>query len=90
MSKKKTVELEEIGIIIRIPKNCKKFKIKAIVDIDGEETKVEQKFKFEDIMIARQDFLDNVEFGDDFDAKFQVTEEGLKWLEEHLKNGEQE
>ena len=90
MSKNKNVELEEMGLIIRIPKNCKKFKIKATVDIDGVETKVERKFKFEDIMTARQDFLDNVELGDDFDAKFQVTEEGLKWLEEQLKNKGQE
>lgn len=92
MSKKNVelVELDEMGIIIRIPKNCKKFKIKATVDIEGVDTKVTRKFSFEDIMTARQDFLDNVEFGDDFDAKFQVTEEGLRWLEEQLKNKEQE
>lgn len=82
---KKNVELEEMGIIIRIPKNCKKFKIKATVDIEGVDTKVARKFSFEDIIAARQDFLDNVEFGDNYDAKFQVTEKGLKWLEEQLK-----
>ena len=35
---------------------------------------------------ARQAFLDNVEDGDDYDARFVITDKGMDYLEQ-LKEG---
>lgn len=77
------VELEEMHIIIKVPKDALKVTVKVQVPgYDGEVMKVKKKLLKTDLDKARKDFLDNVEGGDDYDAKFVITEKGAKFLEE--------
>lgn len=82
---KKELELEEINVILKIPKNTTKLKITATILHEGHEQKVKKKLNQEDIIEARHDFLDNVEDGDHYDDLFVITEDGKKYLES-LKN----
>lgn len=80
--KKKFVDLEEMNVILRIPKDAVGLTIRVqLIGEDGELKKVERKLSVADIHTARTDFLDNVEFGDDYDAKFELTDEGREYLE---------
>ena len=77
------VELEEMNIIIKVPKDALKVTIKVQVPgFDGEIIKAKKKLTKTDIDAARKDFLDNVEDGDDFNAKFVVTEKGTEYLKQ--------
>ena len=83
MGKKKTkeVELQEVNIILRIPENAASLEVCAgLVDENGKFINVKKKLTVQDIFKARQDFLDNVDGGDDYDAKFVLTDEGLEYL----------
>ena len=80
--KKKGIDLDEMNVILRIPKDAVGLTIRAqLIGEDGELMKVERKLSVTDIHTARTDFLDNVELGDDYDARFVITEEGRKYLE---------
>lgn len=75
-------ELEEMCIILRIPKGTTKLKVTATIqDEKGNEIKAKRVFSIDDILQMRQDFLDNVEFGDGFDEQLFITEDGLEYLE---------
>ena len=81
MEGKKEVELQEMNIILRIPENTAALEITAkIIGEDGELLKVAKKLSVQDIFKARQDFLDNVEDGDDYDARYVLTDEGKEYL----------
>ena len=84
----KTVEVEEISIIIRIPKEAAALTVTATVLEDGEPVKMLRRFSVQDIFEARQAFLDNVEDGDDYDGYFVITDEGKKYLEEVKEGGD--
>lgn len=86
------VELEEMNIIIKVPKDALKVTVKVQVPgYDGEVMKVKKKLLKTDLDKARKDFLDNVEGGDDYDAKFVITDKGAKFLEEiHERQGHEE
>lgn len=86
---KKELELEEINVILKIPKNTTKLKITTTILHEGEEQKVKKKLNQEDIIEARRDFLDNVEDGDHYDDLFVITDEGKRYLES-LKNNNME
>lgn len=87
--KDKIVELQEVNIILRIPENAASLEVSAsLVDVNGKLVKVKKKLSVQDIFKARQDFLDNVEDGDDYDARYVLTEEGKAYLEELLRNGQ--
>ena len=89
MGKKKAVELQEVNIILRIPENAASLEVCAsLVDDDGKLMKVKKKLSVQDIFKARQDFLENVEDGDDYDARYVLTEEGKAYLEELMRNGQ--
>ena len=80
---KKTVEVEEMNIILRIPKSAASITVTAMIIEDNDETmKVSRRLTTEDIRTARQDFLDNVEDGDDYDARFVITDEGMEYLKQ--------
>ncbi len=80
------VELEEYNLIIKIPRESIKLEIKAVfLDDNDELTTVCKTLKLCDIQEARKDFLENVEDGDDYDARYVITDEGRKFLES-LKN----
>ena len=86
MSKKsttgKTIELEEMNIFLRIPKEAVALEVTAsLLDPDGKLMKVKTSLSVSDIRDRRQDFLDNVDLGDDYDAHFVLTEEGKAYLE---------
>lgn len=84
--KQKEVELNETNIILKIPENAASLTVIAnMVDADGKLMKVQKTLSVQDIFKARQDFLDNVEGGDDYDAKFVLTEEGKAYLEQLLE-----
>lgn len=80
-SKEKSIELDEMCLIVRVPKGALKLKVTATIqDEKGNEVKAKKLFGIDDILKMRQDFLDNVASGDDFDAPFEVTEEGFNYL----------
>ena len=92
-AKPEYVEMEEINIITRIPSKAARITITAefIDEESGELRKCHKRLCADEIRKARQDFLDNVEDGDDYDVRYVVTEKGLKFLEEidaQRRNGE--
>lgn len=83
----KEIELEEMNIFLRIPKSAASVTVNAvIIDENDKAVKVSRKLSSEDIRKARQDFLDYVDEGDDYDAKYVLTEEGRAYLEELKKS----
>lgn len=78
----KEIELEEMNIILRIPVEAASLTVKAVIIQDDKPVKVKKKLNLKEIHDARQDFLDNVELGDDYNGKFVITEEGRRYLEE--------
>ena len=83
----KTIELEEMNIFLKIPKDAVALEVTASLIADGKVQKVSKKLSVSDIRDKRQDFLDNVEDGDDYDARYVLTEEGMAYLES-LRKGE--
>ena len=87
--KQKEVDLQEVNIILRIPENAASLEVVvSLVDEDGKLMNVKKKLSVQDIFKARQDFLENVEDGDDYDARYVLTEEGKAYLEELMRNGQ--
>lgn len=75
----KEASVETMPIIIRIPVNSAHLEIKAkIMDEDGQTTEGICSFTPNQIAAARRDFLDNVDWGDEYDAVYSLTEEGKK------------
>jgi hypothetical protein len=77
------IELEQQNVIIKIPVDAVKLTITAKIlgDNDTLQT-VSADLGLKDIQEARSAFLDNVEFGDDYDAVYVLTEKGRAYLEE--------
>lgn len=91
MSKKKQkeIELQEINILLKIPKDAVSLEIRAgIVRGDEKLTVVKRNLSVQDIFLARQAFLENVEDGDDYDARYVLTDQGREYLERLAENGE--
>lgn len=78
------VELEEYNIIIKIPKVAADLTVTVNYIEDGKVVTAIKHLSVADIHEARQAFLDNVELGDDYDARYVLTEEG-KQLAEKLR-----
>ena len=86
--KKKNIELEEMNIFLRIPKEAVALEVTAsLQDADGKVMKVGTKLSASDIHDRRRDFLDNVEEGDEYDALYVLTDEGREYLEQIRKGG---
>lgn len=78
--KKQAVELEEMNVILRIPKDTMQVEIKCLVaGIDVDVQTVKKKLDVSDIIKARSDFIDNVG-DDDYDQQWVLTEKALKEL----------
>lgn len=78
----KTMEVEEMNIILRIPKDAASLTVTAVlIGKDDKVVKVGRRLSADDIRSARQAFLDNVEDGDDYDARYVLTDEGREYLE---------
>ena len=83
------VQLEDMGVILRIPKEAIRLELTVtLLDEDGALRNVVAEFSASDIREARQAFLDNVEMGDDYDAMWRLTEKGRRELE-FLKENEE-
>lgn len=77
------IQIEDMGVILRIPKEAVRIEMTVLIlDEDGNLQEVCAEFSANDIREARQAFLDNVEFGDDYDAIWQLTEKGRRQLAE--------
>ena len=83
------VQLEDMGVILRIPKEAIRLELTVtLLDEDGALRNVVAEFSASDIREARKAFLDNVEMGDDYDAVWRLTEKGRRELE-FLKENEE-
>lgn len=88
--KGEVVELDEINIILNIPSNAARLDVTAyLLDDDGKTVKVQSVLNTEEIRKCRSDFLENVDGGDDYNARFVITEAGKKWLED-IERGDQD
>lgn len=78
-----TIELEEMGIIIRVPKESVSVTVTAHVMSDtGDIIKVQKQLSPSELRQARADFLDEVVLGDDYDAEFVLNDKGLDYAEQ--------
>ena len=78
-----TIELKEMGIIIRVPEESVSVTVTAHVMSDtGDIIKVQKQLSPSELRQARADFLDEVALGDDYDAEFVLTDEGLAYAEQ--------
>lgn len=89
MSDRNTIEMDQgeliteelINIIVKVPQNtitCK-FAATMIMD-DGKLQEAYMKMNAAEFRQARQDFLDNVEGGDEYDRVYVLTEKAKREL----------
>ena len=72
---------ELINIIVKVPENTVACKFTAtMITDDGKLQDAEMTMNATDFRQARQDFLDNVEGGDDYDAVYTLTEKAKREL----------
>ena len=82
MDTKKEVELREMNIFLKVPESAVALELSAkIIDGNGNLVRVGKSLTVEDLFRARKDFLDNVADGDDYDAKYVLTDTGRECLE---------
>lgn len=78
----KATDIELYNIIMQIPRNACELTITAKI-IEGDKVvEVQGVYNVSEIFQARQDFLDNVDFGDDYNATYALTDKGMAYLEE--------
>lgn len=74
------IELEEMNIIIKVPTEAVSLTVSAkVMSDDGEIYEVQSSYSPSQLRDARHCFLDEVELGDDFDARFVFAEKGLEY-----------
>ena len=82
MDTKKEVELKEMNIFLKVPESAVALEVSAkIIDGNGNLVRVGKSLTVQDLFRARKDFLDNVPDGDDYDAKYVLTDTGRECLE---------
>lgn len=82
MDEEQSYELEEMNVILKIPKEAIGVDLNVKFVRDDQIVTAMRTLGIGEIFEARRDFLDNVEDGDDYDARYCITEKGLKYLEE--------
>lgn len=83
MKEKETVELQEVNAILKIPANAATLELTAVVlGDDGKPIKVGRTLSVQDVFAARKAFLDAVPYGDEYDARWVVTEAGAAFAKE--------
>ncbi len=69
-----TVDLEEHNIILAVPIDAIALDIVVkILDDNGIVRRFQKTLKISDIMNARSDFVENVEFSDNYDSEYRET-----------------
>lgn len=82
MDEEQSYELDEMNVILKVPKEAVEIEMTVKFVRDDQIVRASRTLDMGDIFEARRDFLDNVEDGDDYDARYCITEKGLKYLEE--------
>ena len=81
------IELEQINIILQIPKNTAKLKIEAvIVDDDNQAHIVTRTLSTQEVFDARKDFTDWVD-EEEYGAVYTLTDSGREYLDS-MENGD--
>ena len=75
------LDVELIHIILQVPKDTVSISVDAKLLINGKLETAFMDMTPEEFRQARQDFLDNVEAGDEYDGIYTITEEGEAFLE---------
>lgn len=70
------LDCELINIIVKVPKETVACRFMAKLLQDGKLVEAHMDMTPEEFRQARQDFLDNVEGGDDYDKMWVLTEKG--------------
>lgn len=77
------IELEEINIILKIPKESVKLQVIAFIPDENDDTKlakVQANISPSELREMRKDFLDNL-IDDDYDARYVLAEKS-GWADE--------
>jgi len=74
------LDCELINIIVKVPKDTVACRFIAKMLQDGKLIEAHMEMTPEEFRQARQDFLDNVEEGDDFDKVYVLTEKAKREL----------
>lgn len=82
------LDCELINIIVKVPKDTVACRFIAKMLQDGKLIEAHMDMSPEEFRQARQDFLDNVEGGDDFDKVWVLTEEGKAAADKLMGNYE--
>lgn len=84
-----TIELEQMGIIVKVPTEAISLEIRAkIFGDDGEIVTVAQDFSPSQLREAREQFNLNVVLGDDYDATFILTDKAKEMLDAEERYGQ--
>lgn len=74
------LDCELINIIVKVPKETVACRFTAKMLQDGKLIEAHMEMTPEEFRQARQDFLDNVEGGDEYDSVYVLTDEAKKKL----------
>ena len=77
----KELDCELINIIVKVPKETVTCGFTAKLLQDGKLVEAHMEMTPEEFRQARQDFLDNVYGGDEYDARYVLTEEGKAYAD---------
>ena len=81
MELQQELDCELINIIVKVPAETVTCGFTAKLLQDGKLIEAHMEMTPEEFRQARQDFLDNVEGGDDFDKVYRLTEEGKAYVD---------
>ena len=74
------LDCELINIIVKVPKETVACRFMAKLLLNGELKEAHMEMTPEEFRQARQDFLDNVEGGDDYDKVWVLTDKAKREL----------
>lgn len=80
MELQQELDCELINIIVKVPENTVACRFTAKMLQDGKLIEAHMDMTPEEFRQARQDFLDNVEAGDEYDGVWALTDEAKKML----------
>ena len=80
MTENEELDTELIHIILQVPKDTVSISVDAKLFRDGKLVDAHMDMTPEEFRKARQDFLDEVEAGDEYDGVWVLTDEAKKML----------
>ena len=89
-NKKEVPSSDLYNIIMKVPRETIRLELTAhVYSPEGVVEKYNTTLNMDEIRDARTDFLDNVEFGDDYDAVYMLSEKAQRMFDD-LKDKTQE